>query len=146
MSSVRARVLKKPRDYCCNGRSREECLDPEYPKSNGSPGCMSFRCTRCKSTVGYCKGSVHGSPEHPANRWCNDCYCEVYLDPRDQARSVLEGDLDVKNVEIADDPVPTLEICLHRRGRSDLSGVLSRVRGTLKKTEINLPISWRVEQ
>jgi hypothetical protein len=39
--------------------------------------CKSYRCTRCKSTIGWCKGADHGD-NHPANAWCDDCFAETY--------------------------------------------------------------------
>lgn len=50
----------------------------DYPNEKGDR-CKSYRCSRCKSTIGWCKGADHGD-DHPANSWCDDCFVEVYID------------------------------------------------------------------
>lgn len=79
--SLRERVLSNPRDFCCSGGDRASCSSPSYPRDSRDPdvvrpGCKSFRCTRCKSTVGWCRGAHWG--DHPADSWCDDCTHEVY--------------------------------------------------------------------
>ena len=74
------------RAFCCGKIQGKKCDNkPQYPNARGDR-CKSFRCTRCKSTVGWCKGCDHGDlpngKPHPANNWCDDCYVEVYLSVR----------------------------------------------------------------
>jgi hypothetical protein len=77
--TVRELVKIRPRSFCCRGCDKASCDAPQYSEHDDKPGCKSFRCTRCKSTVGWCSGAVH-EEGHPANNWCDACWCEVYLD------------------------------------------------------------------
>lgn len=72
----------KKRAFCCGRNSGKTCIgNPQFPNEKGDR-CKSFRCSRCKSTVGWCKGGAHDllpdGSQHPADNWCDDCYVEVY--------------------------------------------------------------------
>lgn len=92
-SETRLRVAHERRAFCESGESgdREPCGRPSYPRNEKrlELGCKGFRCSRCKETVGWCRGCAHEPPEHPANNWCDDCYVEVYVAPADAAKKAL---------------------------------------------------------
>ena len=152
MVSLRQRVKDAPRDFCCTGHSKSDCHKPQYPK-DGDVGCRSFRCTRCKSTVGWCRGVDHGEDEvfktsKKSNGWCDDCWCEVYADPR---KLLLEEFLNVQWVSEVECEeyglVPAIMISTpgnsdFRPSKSEKEFVINKVR----KLGINYPIYYTASE
>lgn len=109
MANLRDRVKDTPRDFCCAGYSKKRCYNPQYPKNpdaDESIGCQGFRCTRCKGTVGWCRGVDHGDDEafdtptpKKSSGWCDDCWCDVYGDAHQAIAKSLARTLWVTRVE-----------------------------------------------
>lgn len=105
MTKLRQKMRQSPRDYCAAGCGSGECKKPQYPK--GETGhCKGFRCSRCKCTVGWCRGAAHGMDEYwdpakpvYANEWCDDCWYEVYGISEKAVEDALRGDKRVLDIE-----------------------------------------------
>ena len=138
--NIREHVRANPRNFCCTGES--ECPRPQYPRNEERPelGCKGFRCGRCKGTVGWCKGAAHGEG-HPGDNWCDDCFCEVYIDPSKKAEKALKtfGQTTVEEWDV-DDPKPNVRIKTKRTGNAPYHWGDTRILQAVRAAGVTCPI------